>query len=442
MTSGNLRDEPIAYEDDDARERLAGFADAILLHDRPIHMRCDDSVTADFRGGPCLLRRSRGYAPVPIGLPVTTPPLLAVGGEYKNTFCHARGERAFVSHFIGEMASLEANRCFGRAVTHYENLFRITPEVIVHDPHPEYQSTRYAWQRAKEEGLPRLEVQHHHAHLAAVMADRALPLDRRVIGVAFDGTGFGSDGAIWGGEFLIAGYESFTRAFHLIYTPLAGGDAAIRNPCRVALGWLRQTELAWSEDLAPVQAAAGEELRILAGMFDSGINTVPTSSMGRLFDAAAALAGVRQRIAYEAQAAIEFEALADRGAEGSYSYAIQPGETPTARFGVVNPVPVIEEIVEDLRTGTGPEVIATRFHRGTAAMVADVCDLLRDETGLEEVALSGGVWQNLLLLELTVALLEERGFTAHLHRRVPSNDGGLSLGQAAVAAARMAADPG
>jgi hydrogenase maturation protein HypF len=368
------------------------------------------------------------------------PPLLAVGGEYKNTFCHAREERAFVSHFIGEMASLEANRSFGRAVEHYEKLFRIRPELIVHDAHPDYQTTRYACWRAGQENLPLMAVQHHHAHIASVMADRSLEPDRRVIGVAFDGTGYGDDGAIWGGEFLIAGYGSFVRALHLLYTPLPGGDAAIRNPCRVALGWLRQAGCEWAEDLPPVRATDEEERAVLAAMIERGLNTVPTSSMGRLFDAAAALSGGRQRIAYEAQAACEFEALADRSAGGEYRYDLRPGQTPTARFGLIDPTGVIRAIVADLQAGTDPGAIAIRFHRGTATLVAAACRLLRDETGLDEVALSGGVWQNLLLLELTVALLREEGFTVHVHRRVPANDGGLSLGQAAVAVARLAED--
>jgi len=442
MTSGNLSDEPIAYDDEDARSRLADYADAFLMHDRPIHMRCDDSVVADFRGGPCFFRRSRGYAPFPILLPVATPHLLATGGEYKNTFCCVRDERAFVSHFIGEMASLEANRSFGRAVAHYEKLFRIEPELIVHDAHPDYQATRYAEWRAQDQGLKTLSVQHHHAHIASVMADNALGLERRVIGVAFDGTGYGTDTAIWGGEFLIAGYDTFVRAFHLVYTPLPGGDAAILNPCRVALGWLRQAGLEWSEDFEPVRNTDEEERNVLAAMFENNINTLPTSSMGRLFDAAASLAGVRQRIAYEAQAACEFEALADRDAEGAYRFAIHSGSTPTARFGLIDPTGAIAELAADARAGTGPGTMAMRFHRGIAAMVVEVCGILRSETGLEEVALSGGVWQNMLLLELTVALLEERGFTIRVHRRVPANDGGLSLGQAAAAAALLAARTG
>ncbi len=442
MTSGNLSDEPIAYEDADARERLAGYADVFLMHDRPIHMRCDDSVVADWRGGPYPFRRARGYAPVPILLPAAAPPLLAAGGEYKNTFCHVRDERAFVSHFIGEMDSIEANRSFGRAVHHYENLFRITPELIAHDLHPDYQATRYALWRAREENLPLVGVQHHHAHIASCLADNARPPGSRVIGVCFDGTGYGTDGTIWGGEFLIAGYDSFARAFHLVYTPLPGGDAAVRNPYRVALGWLRQAGLTWSEVFAPVRETDQDERVVLHTMFVKSINTPPTSSMGRLFDAASALAGVRQRIEYEAQAACEFEALADRRADGAYAYGIRRGQTSTATSGLIDPAPVIATLAADVRAGTSPGVIAMRFHAGTAAMVAEVCGVLRDETGLGEVALSGGVWQNMLLLELTVPLLEARGFTVYVHRRVPANDGGLSLGQAAVAAARQAGGTG
>ncbi len=271
MTSGNLSDEPIAYEEDDARRRLGGIADAYLLHDRPIHVRCDDGVAAEFRGKVYFGRRSRGYVPLPVRLPFSTAPLLAVGGELKNVFCLCRDDRAFLSHHIGDLDYMETLRSFEAGLEHFERLFRIRPEAVAHDLHPDYQSTRLARARAEREGIPAIAVQHHHAHAAACMADHGLPEDARVIGVSFDGTGYGTDGAIWGGEFLVADYHDFERALHLAYVPLPGGDAAIRKPYRAALSWLRQAEVPWTEDLAPVRAAGARELAGARGTTCAGI---------------------------------------------------------------------------------------------------------------------------------------------------------------------------
>jgi hydrogenase maturation protein HypF len=433
MTSGNLSDEPIAYRDGDAGRRLTGIADAFLRHDRPIHMRCDDSVATTFRGRAYLFRRSRGYAPMPLSLPVAGPPVLAVGGELKNTFCVTRDDRAFLSHHIGELQYLETVNSLVSGLEHFERLFRVTPSVVAHDLHPDYQATRYAKERATKDGLPLVAVQHHHAHIASCMAEHGLGPGDRVIGVAFDGTGYGPDGAIWGGEFLVADYADAERPLHLAYCPLPGGDAATRNPYRAALAWLRLAGLPWDDDLPSVRAAEDGALAVLARQLETGLNAPLTSSVGRLFDAAASLAGVRHRVAYEAQAACEFEAAAASGELTAYRFDV--GES------VVDPAPALRELVREVRDGVAVPLASARFHNGLANAVVAGCRRLREATGLERVALSGGVWQNMLLLSRAVDGLEQAGFEVLVHHLVPANDGGLALGQAVVAAARMGRNP-
>ncbi len=429
MTSGNVSEEPIAYEDAEALNRLRGIADAFLLHDRPIHMRCDDSVVTSFRDQIYPLRRARGYAPLPVLLPFSTPPLLATGGELKNTFCLTRENHAFLSHHIGDMENLETLRSLEGGAEHYERLFRIKPEAIACDLHPDYQATRYAMERAGREGISLVGVQHHHAHIASCMADNGLADNEPVIGVSFDGTGYGTDGAIWGGEFLVADYTDFERAFHLAYCPLPGGDAAIRNPYRTALSWLRQAEIHWLEDLPPVREAGPEEIPVLRQQLDRGLNAPPTSSMGRLFDAVASLSGLCHRAIYEAQAAIEFEAAADADVRGGYPFEIT-GQ-------VIDPAPAIRDVAGEVRCGSPVSTISARFHNGVVSMVAGACNRIRHERGIYRAVLSGGVWQNRLLLRRTVEQLEREGFEVLTHRRIPANDGGLALGQAVVAARRM-----
>jgi hydrogenase maturation protein HypF len=423
MTSGNYSEEPIATGNDEALERLSGLADGFLLHDREIHARCDDSVTRVFAGAELPVRRSRGYAPYPVHLPFPVRQVLAVGAELKNTFCLTRDRYAFLSQHIGDMENYETLRFFEQMVEQLKRTFRIEPEIIAHDLHPTYLSTRYA---TTHYPLPTAHypIQHHHAHIASVMVENGLTGERPVIGVAFDGTGYGTDGAIWGGEFLIADYGSFRRAAHLKYAPLPGGDAAIRRPYRTALAHLWAAGVEWEEDLAPVAAAPAAERTILAQQLERGLNTVPTSSIGRLFDAVSALAGVCQEINYEAQAAIELEMLVEGGVGESYSFGL--GEE-------IDPAPVIRAVVADVRAGVPVGVIAAKFHNGLAVMVRDVCLRLREESGLNEVALSGGVFQNVTLLGKTVPLLEEAGFTVYIHHLVPPNDGGISLGQAVIA---------
>jgi hydrogenase maturation protein HypF len=429
MTSGNLSEEPIAIENEEARERLNDLADAFLLHDRRIRTRCDDAVVRTFDGAVYPLRRARGYAPFPVLLPWKLPPTLAVGAELKNTYCLTQARYAFLSHHIGDMENYETLRAFEDGVDHYERLFRVKPEILAYDLHPDYMATRYALARAEREGLPAEGVQHHHAHIAACMAEHGVPDGKSVIGVSFDGTGYGEDGAIWGGEFLLADYRHFERSYHLTYIPLLGGEAAVRQPWRLALAWLIQADLDWDEDIAPIDTAGPEAREMLKRMFEIRINAPLTSSMGRLFDAVSSLANVRQEINYEAQAAIEFEALVDPDEEGVYPFALVDKN--------IDPVPVIREIVDDLRGSVSVPKIAARFHNGVAYMVDQVCRAIRDQSDVEEVALSGGVWQNMVLLSRTVRLLRQSGFKVYVHRQVPTNDGGLSLGQAVVAAQRL-----
>jgi hydrogenase maturation protein HypF len=445
MTSGNLSEEPIATDNDEARQRLASLADAFLMHNRDIRTRCDDSVVRVLNDQLSVtsdqsritdhwslitypLRRSRGYAPDPIQLPFDAPALLATGPELKNTFCLTRERYAFLSHHIGDMQNYETLRSFEDGVTHFERLFRIKPEAIAYDLHPNYLSTRYALQRAERDNLPTFAVQHHHAHIAACMAEHGLTGESLLIGVAFDGTGYGEDAAIWGGEFLIADYVGYQRPYHLAYFPLPGGDAAIRRPARTALALLWQLGLDWDERLAPTKDLCYEERMALRVQLERGLNTPLTSSLGRLFDAAAALAGVRQKVNYEAQAAIEFEALADPLEEGEYPFAVNRPE--------VQPRPAFEALRADVLAGVPLPVISARFHNGLAEMVREVCCRIRSESKLNAVVLSGGVWQNQLLLARTLAHLHREGLQVYIHRWAPTNDGGLALGQAAVAIAR------
>ncbi len=429
MTSGNLSEEPIATGNDEARERLSPLADAFLMHNRDIHTRCDDSVARIFKEKKIFLRRSRGYAPDTIRLPFDVPPILATGPELKNTFCLTRENYAFISHHIGDMENYETFHSFEDGITQFENLFRIRPQAMAYDLHPNYLATRYALDRADRENLPAVGVQHHHAHIAACMADNGLNGTRAVIGVAFDGTGYGQDGAIWGGEFFVADYANCERKLHIKYFPLPGGDAAIKHPARTALALLWSCRLEWDEDLAPVREMSYEERNIMHTQLEHGLNSSQTSSMGRLFDAAAALAGVRQKVNYEAQAAIEFEAALEKTESSAYEFEIHED--------VVDARPVIMAMLADMRRGTAVSIISARFHNGVSNMVRRVCKVIRSETGLKEIALSGGVWQNMALLDQSVRGLEEDGFEVYIHRQTPTNDGGISLGQALVGAVKI-----
>ena len=428
LTSGNVSDEPIAYRDEDALDRLAAIADAFLGHDRAIHIRADDSVVRAAAGRQMLLRRSRGYAPEPVGVRAAfRRPVLACGAELKNTFCLAKEQHAFVSQHIGDLANAETLRSFTEGIEHFRRLFDVEPRLVAHDLHPEYLSTKYAVDLADEAGLDLVGVQHHHAHIASCLADNGT--GGPVIGVAFDGTGFGADGTIWGGEFLVADLAGFTRGGHLAPVPMPGGATAVRQPWRMAAAYL---DAACPDAVPGLEVAARHERQWadVTGLARRGLHAPITSSAGRLFDAAAAVLGVRDTVNYEGQAAIELEQLADVHERGAYRAPVEPGE-PFAVRGA----DLIAAIVDDLGHGTSREVIAARFHHAIAALIADGCLLLRERHGLSTVALSGGVFQNLLLLRAAAARLQARGFRVLVHSRVPCNDGGISLGQAVIAAA-------
>jgi hydrogenase maturation protein HypF len=434
MTSGNLADEPICYDDEDARARLGRIADAWLVHDRPIHVPCDDSVVRTDGVVELPIRRARGYAPLPVQMPFDVGPTLAMGGEIKNTFCLAAGRHAWVSQHIGDMGTLETLAAFERSARQFGDMYEVEPQWVAADAHPGYHTR--AWAEDHAPGAVDL-VHHHHAHIAAVMVEHGVPPGERVIGCAFDGTGYGTDGAIWGGEVLIASYDGFARSAHLRYVPLPGGDATIRKPSRAALAHLWAAGIEWAPDLPPVQHTPAEELTVLRRQLERNVQCVPTSSMGRLFDAVSSLLGVRQSASYEAQAAIELEHIADGGAGAGAGEGELPERAQPYRFtsagDEIDAAPVLQAIVDDMRRGCAPGPIAASFHQAVAELIADTADRLREATGIERVALSGGVFQNVLLLRLARAALEARNLRVLTHRLVPPNDAGLSLGQVAVA---------
>jgi hydrogenase maturation protein HypF len=355
----------------------------------------------------------------------TLPHILAAGAMLKNSFCLARDHYAFVSHFIGDLENYETLRSYVNAIAHYEKLFKIEPGIFACDLHPDYLATQYARERADREGKPLIEVQHHHAHLAACLAENNWTSTTPVIGLTFDGTGYGTDGVIWGGEVLVGGYADFERACHLEYMPLPGGDAAIRHPARIALAYLLASGLPWSANLPPVCATSVQERHALTGLMKQGLNTPRTSSMGRLFDAVSALSGICQSISYEGQAAILLEAAVDPNEKQEYTFDINGDQIAV--------MPVIRSVAADLKTGISPARIAARFHNGLAELALTVCSMFKIQRGLKIVALSGGVWQNRTLLELTLMKLNKAGFEVLIHRTLPPNDGCIALGQAMVA---------
>jgi hydrogenase maturation protein HypF len=441
MTSGNLSDEPICHDDVDARQRLGALADAWLTHDRPIHVPCDDSVVRVVDGEVLPVRRSRGYAPLPVRLPFEAAAAVAVGGELKNTFCLASGRDAWMSQHIGDMGSVETLGAFTRTSRQFAEMYGVEGGRLVADLHPGYQTRRWAEDHAGDPLVTRdgtvALVQHHHAHVAAAMAEHGVPGGDRVIGVALDGTGYGTDGAIWGGEVLVASYAGFERSHHLRYVPLPGGDAAIRKPYRAALAHLWAAGVGWTRDLAPVRAAPPDELTVLRRQLERGVRCVPTSSMGRLFDAVSSLLDLRHVVSYEAQAAIELEAVAELDALDALDAG--SGDTPAYRFpvrdGEIDPSPVVRAVIDDLRSGRPVGEVGARFHAAVAGMIAEVAEDVRARAGIDRVALTGGVFQNVLLVRLARRMLAARGFDVLTHRIVPPNDGGLALGQIAVAAA-------
>lgn len=433
MTSGNRSGEPIYYKDSEAIKGLHGIADYFLTNNREIYIRTDDSVTIVFRDKESVIRRSRGYVPFPVDIaaavqdfPGRIPSVLACGGELKNTFCLTKGSKAFISHHIGDLENMETLQSFETGIDHFEKIFSVAPEVIAFDKHPDYLSTKYA---DRLTGIPKIPVQHHHAHIASCMAENNIT--GKVIGVAFDGTGYGDDGTIWGGEFFVGDYSGFERQAHFEAVPLPGGEIGIREPWRMALSYLLQ---AYGEDgithkLPFLDVIEPEKTSLIKQQLAKRINTPLTSSVGRLFDAVSALTGLCNVIEYEGQAAIRLEKAAGTGGNDLYAYAIIPNG-PVYQISVR---PMIRAIAEDVIGGREPYCIAGAFHRTMADITLAVCRLLKAKTGLNDVVLSGGVFQNRLLLGFTVDNLEKNGFCVFTHSKVPTNDGGISLGQAAIA---------
>nr|MDQ3324111.1 Sua5/YciO/YrdC/YwlC family protein [Acidobacteriota bacterium] len=477
MTSGNFSNEPIVKDNAEALEKLSFLTDAFLLHDRDIFVPCDDSVVRVFElpknfftteGQKFLatnntnctsensypenpvqsvkslsvrsvaesfhelpIRRSRGYAPFPVQLPFKVLPILAVGGELKATFCVAKDEFAFMSQHIGDMENLETLSAFEKSVGQMRKLFRVEPEIVAFDKHPNYLSARWAKENLTkifQSEIRLVAVQHHHAHIASVLAENGFDGSEKVIGFAFDGTGYGDDGAIWGGEVLIADYRNFERAAHLKYFTLAGGDVSVKKLYRVALAHLWQAGIDWNENLPCVAACSETERKILLKQFENNFNAVPTSSFGRLFDAVASLAGVRQMITYEAQAAIEFEAVLDDNVTDSYEFDLteaEPIEVDCTRL--------FRNAARDVLASIPIGEISAKFNNAAANLILRLALHFRKRENLNKVALSGGCFQNVALLRASVSRLRGKDFEVFTHRQVPPNDGGLALGQAVIA---------
>ncbi|MGB2983303.1 MAG: carbamoyltransferase HypF [Candidatus Bipolaricaulia bacterium] len=431
MTSGNLSGEPLAKDNEEAQSKLGPIADYFVFHDRDIHRRCDDSVCVVTQGAPQIVRRARGYAPDPILLPFEASPTLGCGAELKNTICLIGGNRAFLSQHIGDMDSEETLRHFEETVAGYRQLFRLNPVVVAYDMHPDYAATKYALDLISREGLRGVPVQHHHAHVASCLVDNQI--EGPVLGVALDGTGYGLDRTVWGGEFLVADYAGFQRVGHFEPVPMPGGEAAIKRPYRMALGYLFSL-LGPDVELRglPLDAVDPDERRLIGQQIERGLNAPLTSSCGRLFDAVAAMIGVRTVIDYEAQAAIELEMAApDRVKDlGSYPFSLDEMNGNL----VIRLAELLAAIAHDVRTAAATTAeISGKFHNTVARAVSALCERVAEHRDIERVALTGGVLQNRLLLALTVAALEEASFEVLIHHRVPCNDGGISLGQAVIA---------
>jgi hydrogenase maturation protein HypF len=427
MTSANRSDEPIAFEDADALQRLSGIADYFLVHDRPIHIRCDDSVIRVFQERPLFYRRSRGYVPRAIQLPFEVSPILAVGAEMKNAICLAKDRHAFLSQHIGDLQNESTYDSFRHSIDHLARILRISPKSIACDKHPDYLSSIHA----AGSGLQTTTVQHHHAHMAACMAENGLTGE--VIGLVFDGTGYGTDGTVWGGEFLVGGYDGFHRAGHFRPVRLPGGDAAVREPWRMALAYLYQVygKATAALDHPVVRYLSIAEHDIFAGMLEKGINSPLTSSCGRLFDAVAAMLSIRHIVSYDGQAAIELEALAETVEDGeSYRYGIISDDAMPLQLDFS---PIFPEIIFDLNSGVSTAAIAHRFHATVAQAAIETCLRMAQHTRLDRIVLSGGVFQNRLFTEMMYTGLTKSGLQVFTHRLTPPNDGCIALGQAAIA---------
>lgn len=430
MTSGNVSDEPISYKNGEAKNRLFNIADYFLFHNREIHMRCDDSVTRVFDRKPYILRRSRGYVPFPVKLSFPLEMILACGGELKNTFCLTRDHYAFISHHIGDLENLETLTSFEEGIEHFKRLFYIEPEAVAYDLHPDYLSTKYALSLPD---IPKIGVQHHHAHIVSSMAENGIEGD--VIGVALDGTGFGMDETIWGGEFLTASYRDFDRVAHLKKVPMPGGSMAIKEPWRMAMVYLYEVfgEEAKNLKIDLMKRVDLQKWDTLETMIKKGFNTPWTSSMGRLFDAISSLLSIRDEVHYEGQAAIELEMISDHGEKETYPFHIEKDERPM----IIDSTDMIRNIVGDLVKGVSTSKISGKFHRTIARLIIETCEAIRSMNGLNRIVLSGGVFQNIFLLSLVLEGLRKSDFGVYTHHLVPTNDGGISLGQAVIAHMRL-----
>ena len=426
MTSGNISEEPISFDNDDARTKLSDIADGFLMHDRDIYMRVDDSVTRIFHEKEYPIRRSRGYAPNPLRTDFLLPQIFSSGAEYKNTFSLTRDKYIFISHHIGDLDNYPTFVSYEHAVEHFQKLFRIKPEIIASDLHPDYLATKYASQKACEDNLPFYQVQHHHAHLASCLIDNNWMNDKPVLCFCFDGTGLGSDGNIWGGEVLIGDYKDCERIYHLDYIKMPGGDLAAKNPYRMALSYLISTGLEDYSDILPYNSISKQELEIIYKQIDRKINSPLTSSMGRLFDAVSSLIGVRQNNHYEGQAAIELEAICDPDESNYYPIAYSEN--------IITTHSLISSILQDYRNGVSKSKISARFHNSLAKLTVDISSQVKIQRCINTIALSGGVWQNFTLLNKVYTLLKNNDFNVLVHHNIPTNDGGISAGQAIIAA--------
>ena len=429
MTSANLTDEPIAIDNQDAFERLAGIADYFLTHNRDIYLRSDDSIVRQAAGQTRYIRRSRGFVPIPLFLERPVPPILACGAELKNTICLTKDDKAFLSQHIGDLENLRTLDFFKLTVAHLQRILEIHPEIIACDMHPDYLSSRYA---SEQQRIRKVEVQHHHAHIVSCMAEHRLK--GAVIGLSFDGTGYGSDGAIWGGEVLIADAAQFERVAHLAYVSMPGGAAAIKEPWRMAMGYLHDAfgDNLQDLELPVLRQIESAKLGIIAEMIQKRVNCPQTSSLGRLFDGVAAIVGIRNRVNFEGQAAMELEMLAADDLDSIYDYEWLMGAGDCLR---ILPAPIIRGIVEDVRSGLSIAQISIKFHKTLIALFVELCTAVRRERDLKRVVLSGGCFQNCILLNGMIHELASRDFEVFAHQRIPTNDGGIALGQAMIAAA-------
>ncbi len=428
MTSGNTSQEPIAIDNADAFKRLGPIADFFLIHNRDIYLRVDDSIVRHIHAKTRRIRHARGYAPSPIYLKRSFPQILACGAETANTVCLTKGKKAFISQHIGDLTNLDSLNSFEHTISHLKQIFGIDPELVAYDLHPDYLSTKFAHQ---ETGVKKVGVQHHHAHIASCMTEHGI--EAPVIGLAFDGTGYGTDGRIWGGEILLSRLDRFDRLAHFDYIPMPGGNAAVKEPWRMAVSYLHHTfgERLWDLKLPLLRHIEKRKIQFILDMIEKGVNCPETSSLGRLFDGVSALLGLRYRVSYEGQAAVELETAATGSDGESYPFEFKKEK----KIYQISVRPIIRAVVDDMHQGIPAGDISLRFHRTLIRLFSDLCSVLREDIGCNRAVLSGGVFQNAILLSGLSEILQENGFKVYSHSKVPSNDGGISFGQAAVAAA-------